>query len=88
MHFLVRCLFGDDNADSATLNVEPGVVVYGSSGNDYLVVSRGSKIEANGTASAPYYLSLLKHHVSGGVIDGLVNGEAGQWGWFSYIRQW
>ena len=70
---------GDDNADSATLNVEPGVVVYGSSGNDYLVVSRGSKIEANGTASAPITFT-SKQHVSGGVIDGLVNGEAGQWG--------
>ncbi|MFT5923149.1 MAG: hypothetical protein ACI9LE_000123 [Paraglaciecola sp.] len=70
---------GDDNADSATLNVEPGVVVYGSSGNDYLVVSRGSKIEANGTAAAPITFT-SKQHVSGGVIDGLVNGEAGQWG--------
>jgi hypothetical protein len=70
---------GDDNADSATLTVEPGVVVYGSSGNDYLVVSRGSKIEANGTAASPITFT-SKQHVSGGVVDGLVDGEAGQWG--------
>ncbi|PKG97290.1 hypothetical protein [Paraglaciecola sp. MB-3u-78] len=70
---------GDDKADSATLTVEPGVVVYGSSGNDYLVVSRGSKIEANGTAASPITFT-SKQHVSGGVVDGLDNGEAGQWG--------
>jgi hypothetical protein len=70
---------GDDNVDTATLTIEPGVVVYGSSGNDYLVVSRGSKIEANGTAASPITFT-SKQHVSGGVVDGLVNGEAGQWG--------
>jgi hypothetical protein len=70
---------GDDNADSATLTVEPGVVVYGSSGNDYLVVSRGSKIEANGTAASPITFT-SNQHISGGVVDGLDNGEAGQWG--------
>jgi hypothetical protein len=70
---------GGDNADSAILTVEPGVVVYGTSGNDYLVVSRGSKIEANGTAALPITFT-SNQHVSGGVEDGLVNGEAGQWG--------
>jgi hypothetical protein len=70
---------GDDNADSATLTIEPGVVVYGSSGNDYLVVSRGSKIEANGTAASPITFT-SSQHVSGGVVDGLVDGVAGQWG--------
>jgi len=70
---------GDDNADSATLTIEPGVVVYGSSGNDYLVVSRGSKIEANGTAASPITFT-SSQHISGGVVDGLVDGVAGQWG--------
>ena len=70
---------GGDDADSAILTVEPGVVVYGTSGNDYLVVSRGSKIEANGTATAPITFT-SNQHVSGGLVDGLANGEAGQWG--------
>lgn len=70
---------GNDNADSASLTIEPGVVVYGSSGNDYLVVSRGSKIEANGTATSPITFT-SKQHISGGVVNGLVDGEAGQWG--------
>ncbi len=70
---------GGDNADSATLTIEPGVVVYGSSGNDYLVISRGSKIEANGTASSPITFT-SKQHVSAGVEAGLANGAAGQWG--------
>jgi hypothetical protein len=70
---------GGDKADSATLTIEPGVVVYGSSGNDYLVVSRGSKIEANGSAASPITFT-SNQHVSGGVVDGLENGVAGQWG--------
>lgn len=70
---------GGDNTDSATLTVDPGVVVYGSSGADYLVVSRGSKIEANGTASSPITFT-SREHVANGVTAGLANGTAGQWG--------
>ena len=44
---------GGDNADSATLSIEAGVTVYGASGNDYLIISRGSQIDAQGTQSAP-----------------------------------
>jgi hypothetical protein len=70
---------GEDNADSATLTIEPGAVVYGSSGNDYLVVSRGSEIDANGTATNPITFT-SSQHIAGGLVDGLANGEAGQWG--------
>jgi len=66
---------GGDNENSATLTVEPGVTVYGVSGNDYLVVSRGSKIEANGTADSPITFTSSEH-----VISGLDAGSAGQWG--------
>lgn len=38
---------------SATLTIEPGAVVYGESGADYLVVNRGSRIVADGTVSSP-----------------------------------
>lgn len=36
-----------------TLTVQPGTVVFASSGNDYLVVNRGSRLSAAGTATAP-----------------------------------
>ena len=42
---------------SATLTIEPGVTVFGESGNDYLVVTRGSKINAVGTSSAPIIMT-------------------------------
>jgi hypothetical protein len=70
---------GGDNTDSATLTVDPGVVVYGASGNDYLVVSRGSQIVADGTAANPITFT-SRDHVANGVTAGLANGEAGQWG--------
>jgi len=76
---------GGDNTDSATLIVDPGVVVYGSSGADYLVVSRGSKIEANGTATSPITFT-SSQHVANGLTAGLVNGTAGQWGGYGYLR--
>ena len=70
---------GGDNTGSATLTVDPGVVVYGASGNDYLVVSRGSSIEANGTVAKPITFT-SRQHVSNGLVAGLANGVAGQWG--------
>lgn len=66
---------GGDNENSAVLTVEPGVTVYGNSGNDYLVVSRGSQIVASGTADEPITFTSRDH-----VVGGLDAGEAGQWG--------
>ncbi|GAB58128.1 hypothetical protein [Rheinheimera nanhaiensis] len=48
---------GNDNANSATLTIEPGTTVFGKSGADYLVVARGSKIQAVGTANAPIIMT-------------------------------
>ncbi|KPM84415.1 hypothetical protein [Pseudoalteromonas lipolytica] len=64
---------GDDNADSATLTIEPGVTVYGRTGDDYLVISRGSKINANGTKDEPISFT-SSQDVMGGTA------AAGQWG--------
>ncbi|MBY0315133.1 MAG: hypothetical protein K2Q26_06415 [Bdellovibrionales bacterium] len=50
---------GGDNVDKSTLTLEPGTQVYGSSGA-YLVVSRGSQIFANGTASKPVVFTALE----------------------------
>ena len=64
---------GDDNADSAILTIEPGVTVYGRTGDDYLVISRGSKINANGTKDEPISFT-SSQDVMGGTT------AAGQWG--------
>lgn len=46
-------VIGDDSAD-VTLTIEPGTVVYGeSASNGLLVIARGAKIHAEGTADAP-----------------------------------
>ena len=56
---------GNDNADSINLVIEPGTIIFGRSGSDYLVVSRGSDIEAIGTAAEPIimtsYNDVLEH---------------------------
>jgi hypothetical protein len=45
---------GGDNAQQATVTIEPGTLVTGSGDSaDYLYVNPGSRLVANGTASAP-----------------------------------
>ncbi|WP_440874489.1 hypothetical protein [Thalassotalea sp. PLHSN55] len=64
---------GGDKTDSATLSIEAGTTIYGRSGDDYLVVSRDSQIEANGSSSAPITFTSQQD----------MTGEAtsaGQWG--------
>jgi hypothetical protein len=64
---------GEDKANSATLTIEAGATIFGRSGGDYLVVSRDSKIEANGSQSAPVTFTSSED------IAGEATG-AGQWG--------
>lgn len=64
---------GEDKANSATLTIEPGTTIYGRSGGDYLVISRDSKIEANGTVTQPITLTSSEDIANG------VTGS-GQWG--------
>ena len=44
---------GNSGGQAARLTIEPGAVLYGTSGSDYIVVNRGSQIEADGTAANP-----------------------------------
>lgn len=44
---------GNDNANSATLTIDAGVKVISPVGLNFLVISRGSKIEALGSETAP-----------------------------------
>ena len=58
-----------------TLTVQPGVTVFASSGNDYLVVNRGSRLNAIGTASAPIIFT-ARDNVLGTTTD----SSQGLWG--------
>ena len=63
------------NGSPATLTINPGVTLFGASGSDYLVVNRGSKLRANGTAAAPITMT------SRSDIEGLVTDTTrGEWG--------
>jgi trimeric autotransporter adhesin len=66
---------GNDNANSATLTIEAGTTLFGKSGADYLVVARGSKIQAVGTASAPIIMTSVNDML--GLSD---NESAAEWG--------
>lgn len=60
---------------SATISVDPGVVVFGSSGLDFLVVNRGSRINAVGTSTQPIIFT-SRQNVEGTATD----TSQGQWG--------
>ncbi|HEX9964373.1 MAG TPA: hypothetical protein VGB04_05250 [Allosphingosinicella sp.] len=61
--------------DAVTLTVQAGVVVFASSGNDYLVVNRGSRINAVGSATQPIIFT-ARANVEGSATD----SSQGLWG--------
>ncbi|MFW8590585.1 hypothetical protein ACOI22_07280 [Glaciecola sp. 2405UD65-10] len=68
-----RTAVGGDKVDSAVLTIEAGTTIFGEAGEDFLVVRRGSQIEAEGTAAAPIIMTSVQD----------VTGEEtgiGQWG--------
>src|SRR5690606_9627400 len=68
-----RVRIGVDNTTAVTLTVQPGVRIFGKSGADFLVVTRGSKIEANGTAANPIVMTSVQDVIGSPTA-------AGQWG--------
>ena len=68
---------------SATLTIEPGVTIFGESGNDYLLVNRGSKIDAVGTASSPITMT-GKEDILG---DANIETTRGLWGGIIILGQ-
>lgn len=60
---------------AVTLTIQAGAVLFGSSGNDYLVVNRGSRIQANGTATNPIIFT-ARENVAGTATD----SSQGLWG--------
>lgn len=63
-------------ADAAVvLTVKPGVVLYGATGTSWLVVNRGNRIQAVGTANSPIVFTSRDN------VLGLANDDSqGQWG--------
>ena len=52
-----RVTIGGDNSESAILTVQAGTTIFGGTDVDFLVISRGSQIIANGTRTAPITLT-------------------------------
>jgi hypothetical protein len=63
------------NGDAAILTIDPGVVIFGSSGADALVVQRGSQIFAEGTPTNPVIFTSRANVEGTSGIDSI-----GQWG--------
>ena len=52
-----KVTIGGDNTDSAILSIQSGTMVVGDDPEDFLVISRGSQIWANGSMNAPVTLT-------------------------------
>lgn len=61
--------------DPVTLTIQAGVTFFATSGNDYLVVNRGSRIQAVGTATQPIIFT-ARANVEGTATD----ASQGLWG--------
>ncbi|MEM1112667.1 MAG: hypothetical protein AAGI11_12225 [Pseudomonadota bacterium] len=71
-----KVTIGGDNTDSAVLTIPAGVTVFGPTNEDFLVISRGSQIIANGTRNAPVTFTALDDLL--GNAD--INTTRGLWG--------
>jgi len=58
-----------------TLTIQPGAVLFGSSGNDYLVVNRGSRLIAQGTPAQPIIFTARAN-----VLGTATDSSQGLWG--------
>lgn len=72
---------GGDNVDNASITFDPGVKMYGESGNDFLVIRRGSTIHVNGTPSMPVIMTSANDATAGASTRGqwgglIINGNA------------
>lgn len=67
---------GEDGGANVALTIPAGVTVFGKAGEDYLVVSRGSRLNALGTASEPIIMTSIED------VQGTVNPDTdrGLWG--------
>jgi len=66
---------GVDGGTQGILTIEPGVVLFGSSGGDFLLVNRGSQMFAEGTATSPIIFTSRQNVLGTAGVDSI-----GQWG--------
>ncbi len=68
-------VIGGDNVNSATLTINAGTTIYGSNGPDFLLISRGSQIDAQGSLTAPITFTSAQD-----VLGTATATSRGQWG--------
>ena len=71
-----KVVVGGDNEASADLTIQAGTTIFGGTDVDFLVISRGSKIVANGTRTAPVTLT-SQSDLTGGAD---LSSDRGLWG--------
>ncbi len=71
-----KVVVGDDNTNSAILTIQSGTTIVGDDDEDFLVISRGSQIVANGTNAAPVTLTAIEDVQGGSNLD----DARGLWG--------
>jgi hypothetical protein len=76
-HLSGRVLIGNDNKDNTTLSIQSGTFIAGATGADFLVITRGSKIHAEGNQKQPIVFTTYAKVPARGSWGGLViNGNA------------
>ena len=91
--FVGENTISNPNGTTATLTIEPGVVLFGLNGEDALVISPGSDIIANGSPSQPIIMTSSQDLADADAVndltaveaasDGVTGGSTtarGQWG--------
>ena len=71
-----KVVIGGDNEAPAMLTVQAGTTIFGGTAVDFLVISRGSQIVANGTRTAP--ITLTSQSDLEGSVD--IETTRGEWG--------
>ncbi|GHB03536.1 hypothetical protein GCM10009069_27710 [Algimonas arctica] len=67
---------GEDGGRNATLTIPAGTQIFGKAGEDYLVVSRGSRLNARGSVTEPVIMTSIQDIA--GTVDPV--NDRGQWG--------
>ena len=71
----VGCTATQTADTNVTLNIAPGVILYGSTGQSFLAVNRGNRINATGTATAPIVFTSRNNVL--GISSDTTQGEWG-----------